>query len=127
MSEWLATLPWWAWVVIILGVVVAAIWCGFQIWVVAHRGILPDRVRAAASRGIRISDDDAKTSHLHARPWGIIVHVPHGWMTDAEAGRLAGDLAHRWNREVTLVKPTRCVWSLWMQPMWGIHLRKGSH
>lgn len=84
-------------------------------------------VRATASRGIRISDDDAKSIHLHARPWGITVHVPYGWMTDAEAGRLAGDLAHRWHREVVGVTPTRCVWSYLTQPLWSIKLRRRRH
>lgn len=124
MSEWASMLPWWAWPPIVLVTICAVIGLYCQIWVAAHRSILLDRVRAAASHGVRISDDDAASIHLHKRPWRTTVHVPEGWMTDAEAGRLAGDLAHRWHREVDMVKPTRCVWSLWMQPVWAIRLRK---
>lgn len=127
MSEWLTALPSWAWAVIVLVAAIAVAWLGFQIWLAAYRAILPDRVRATASRGIRISDDDAKSIHLHARPWGITVHVPYGWMTDAEAGRLAGDLAHRWHREVVGATPTRCVWSYLTQPLWSIKLRRRRH
>lgn len=115
-------IPWWGWACI-AGVVLALLVgmaCG--IWAATHRDILFARARAHASHGVRITDEEASLIHLHARPWGVTVHVPAGWMTDAEAASFAGDIARRWHRQVRSVTSARCAWNLWTAAVWSIHL-----
>lgn len=122
VSEWMAAIPWWGWVciaVISVGLVFSA---SCRIWAAFHRSILLDRARAHATRGVRIGDGDKDAIHVHARPWGVVVHVPLGWMTDAEAASFAGDIARTWHRQVRSVRPRRCIWGGWVSDMWSIRL-----
>ena len=121
MTELMVAIPWWGWIGIAAAAVVLLVVAVCTVWAAIHRGVLLSRARAHASHGVRISDNEAALIHLHVRPWGVTVHVPAGWMTDAEAAAFAGDVAHRWHRQVRSVTSTRCVWH-WTEPVWSIHL-----
>lgn len=115
-------IPGWGWICIVAAVVVLLVVAVCAVWSAAHRSVLLSRVRAHASHGVRIADEDAARIHLHVRPWGVTVHVPAGWMTDAEAAAFAGDIARRWHRQVRSVTSARCAWNLWTAAVWSIHL-----
>lgn len=118
----LAMIPWWGWICIAIAAAVLLVVALCAAWSATHRSILLSRARAHASHGVRIADEDVVFIHLHARPWGVTVHVPAGWMTDAEAAEFAGDVARRWHRQVRSVTVTRCVRSFWAESVWSIHL-----
>lgn len=120
-AGWIAILPWWVWVLTAIVSVVLMV-CGVcRMWSIFHQSILLDRARANASRGVRIKDEDSERIHLHARPWNVIVHVPRGWMTEADVMRFADDIGHAWGRSVREVRATRCVWG-GLMAVWSIRL-----
>ncbi|RYP94932.1 hypothetical protein PG112206_1485 [Bifidobacterium pseudolongum subsp. globosum] len=118
--------PAWVWIILIIAVAISVIWMACEIWKAGHRSVLLGRARAHASKGIRISDEDAKQIHLHKRLWATRIHVPREWLTDAEASAFAGDIARIWGYDVLMVKPSRCWKSCWMQAVWTICLGKAE-
>ena len=109
-AAWIAALSWWMWELAAIVLVALIVCAACKIWAIFHQSILLDRARAHASRGVHVKDEDVSRIHLHVRPWGVTVHMPRGWMTEAEAIQFADDIARAWTRSVREVKPTRCMW-----------------
>lgn len=119
-------MPIWAWVVLAILLAFGVMRIGCEVWKASHRSPLLDRARAHASNGIRLPDEAAGQIHLHKAPWMTEIHVPRGWLTDAEAASFAGDIARIWGYNVRSVRPARCWQSLWLQAVWSIRLGKNS-